>query len=244
MVVAQYSAVPHPFDLQNVLCPKESEQSPQPLWIQLRNRKARIFAATRRLMAECEPHKLSMRKIAEAAEVSVPTIYNLVGDREAVITGAINDHTMALCQYAKSAHEHWHFVSALAFAYWRSVAIAPGFMRNISIHYNCTSAAHREELRLVGVRSIAASLAAAQARGLMRDDINLKSTSARASALISATIHEWALDTYDHEELGRELAAASNIVLKSALKAGPQAANAEMDSFIACDARQRRRMYS
>ena len=56
--------------------------------------------------------------------VSSPTVYNLVGGRREILVAAINDHTMALGQFAKCSNEHPHFLLGLAMAYWSSARAA------------------------------------------------------------------------------------------------------------------------
>lgn len=212
------SDVPNPYSLQNILCRDEDSARPQPLWVQLRSRRATIFAAARRLMGDFDIEKLTVRKIADAACVTSPTVYNLIGDRSAVITGAINDYTVALCHYAELSRDHPHFISALADGYWRSASMAPTFVRNIVIDYHACGTVCREEKRVCGLRLITASLQISAARGLTRNNIDLTSVAARASALITSTLYEWAIGTYEYEELGEQLCAASEMVLMSALK--------------------------
>lgn len=48
-------------------------------------RRARILDAAADLLASSGPEGLSMRRLAEAAELSVNTIYNLIGPRDAVV---------------------------------------------------------------------------------------------------------------------------------------------------------------
>ncbi|MEM7158727.1 MAG: TetR/AcrR family transcriptional regulator [Myxococcota bacterium] len=55
------------------------------------DRRARIMAGARTLVANGGAAALSMRKLADEAGLSVNTIYNLIGDRDAVL-GALVDH--------------------------------------------------------------------------------------------------------------------------------------------------------
>ena len=63
----------------------------------LERRRQRILAATRALIAREGADGWSMRKVAQAAEVSVPTLYNLFGSkdeiRSAMCAGAFDDQS-------------------------------------------------------------------------------------------------------------------------------------------------------
>jgi len=54
-------------------------------------RRARIIAAARRLIAEQGYDGLNMRALADAARVSVPTLYNLFGSKHAILAAEMQD---------------------------------------------------------------------------------------------------------------------------------------------------------
>ena len=54
-------------------------------------RRRRILDGAAGLLAEGGPAELSMRRLADAADVSVNTIYNLIGGREAVIAALVDE---------------------------------------------------------------------------------------------------------------------------------------------------------
>ena len=53
-------------------------------------RRARILTAATALMTDDGPDGLSMRRLAESADVSVNTIYNLIGPRDAVVAALVD----------------------------------------------------------------------------------------------------------------------------------------------------------
>ena len=53
-------------------------------------RRTRILSAAAGLLADGGPESLSMRRLADAADVSVNTIYNLIGPRDAVIAALVD----------------------------------------------------------------------------------------------------------------------------------------------------------
>jgi AcrR family transcriptional regulator len=62
---------------------------------QMAERRERILESARRLMEEAGYDGLTMRDLAEAAGVTVPTIYNLIGPKEQVLLAAVEDQTRA-----------------------------------------------------------------------------------------------------------------------------------------------------
>ena len=60
---------------------------------QMEERRERILASTCEIVAELGPAGLSMRDLARRSRVTVPTIYNLVGGRDAVLFAAVEEQT-------------------------------------------------------------------------------------------------------------------------------------------------------
>src|SRR5262245_47954180 len=54
-------------------------------------RRARILAAARRLIAERGYDGLTMRELARVSRVSVPTLYNLFGGKHAILLGELEE---------------------------------------------------------------------------------------------------------------------------------------------------------
>ncbi len=59
-------------------------------------RRARILAAARRLIAARGYDGLTMRELAEASRVSVPTLYNLFGGKHAILLGELHETLAAV----------------------------------------------------------------------------------------------------------------------------------------------------
>jgi len=60
---------------------------------QKEERRRRILQAARQIIAERGYESLTMRDLAAASRVTVPTIYNLVGSKEAVLSSAVAERT-------------------------------------------------------------------------------------------------------------------------------------------------------
>ena len=60
---------------------------------QMRRRREQILEAARGIIAERGFEALTMRELAAASRVTVPTVYNLVGSREEVLFAAVEEQT-------------------------------------------------------------------------------------------------------------------------------------------------------
>ena len=56
-------------------------------------RRQRILAAARAIVATRGYEALTMRELAQASRVTVPTLYNLIGGKEAVLAAAVEEQT-------------------------------------------------------------------------------------------------------------------------------------------------------
>lgn len=61
--------------------------------VQMAQRRERILAAAREIVAEGGSAGLSMRALARRSGVTVPTVYNLIGGRDVVLLAAIEEQT-------------------------------------------------------------------------------------------------------------------------------------------------------
>jgi AcrR family transcriptional regulator len=62
--------------------------------LHMNRRRNRILDAARELISEQGFENLTMRALAQASGVTVPTIYNLIGNKDAVLGATIHDGTM------------------------------------------------------------------------------------------------------------------------------------------------------
>jgi AcrR family transcriptional regulator len=114
---------------------------------QMAERRERILASAQRIIGEHGYAALTMRDLARASRVTVPTIYNLIGSKEAVLFAAVEDRTA-------------HFEAAVA-----ATAAAPPCERVLAIVGACVD----EFLQLpLYYRAMLGLIYASQAAGSMR----------------------------------------------------------------------------
>ncbi len=97
-------------------------------------RRGRILAASRKLIAERGYAGLTMRDLADAARVSVPTLYNLFGSKDAIVAAEM-EATGALISGALATVRGGDFLdraSALCAAGVRVMMAVPGYYREMA----------------------------------------------------------------------------------------------------------------
>jgi AcrR family transcriptional regulator len=222
---------PHPFLPLNVILDTQAEHKrrSQPQWAQVRTRRARILAAARKLLAQEGSERLTVKDLASEVELSVPTIYNLIGTRQDVLIQAMNDHTIAMCKMAKDTAVYPHFVLGLADMYAVLAERYPEFMRAITLAYFSGKAELFNPWHDCGVRLIVESLVDTQKAGLLRSEFNPEKVGRRCSAAISTSLYEWTIGAISNNELRDELLSSTAFSLMRALSL--QAA-AELEDWL------------
>lgn len=206
--------MPHPDKPLNVVFDSSAvlAKRPQPRWAGQRLRRAAILAATRRLIAESSTRNVTMRMIAAAADVSIPTIHNLIGARDEVIVRAVNDHTSSLARYAATSMSSSNFLIAHAESYWRTAMVAPDFLRSIALGYSTDRSLHEFWLKH-GVMVVEHGMRHHTTAGLLSQRADISRLAMRTSRLISATVHEWAIGSLDTARLRSELSFVAECIL-------------------------------
>ena len=72
-------------------------------------RRAAILEAARALIAECGYDAVTVRDLAERCGVSVPTLYNQFGDKDGVLSAAIEEHFLEVLRSTPVTSSHSGF---------------------------------------------------------------------------------------------------------------------------------------
>lgn len=96
-------------------------------------RRVRILSAARETIAERGYEALTMRELAGAAGVTVPTIYNLIGSKEAVLLAAVEEQTLRFLARiaARPARRPADHVLSVAAACSRELLTLPRYYRTL-----------------------------------------------------------------------------------------------------------------
>jgi AcrR family transcriptional regulator len=222
---------PQPFNLLNVIWDSKAQcaSRTQPQWAQLRSRKATILASARKLLASNGLDRLTIKQIANEVNMSVPTIYNLVGTRHDVLVQAMNDHTIAMGRTASNTDVYPHFVVGLADLYGELAISHPEFMNAITATYFSGNKELFHPWHNCGLRMIVASVKESLKRDCLRPGINPESIGRRCSATISTGLYEWSIGSIANADLRFELISS---VCDSMMRAFTPAASADLEIWL------------
>lgn len=167
-------------------------------------RRARILASARRLIAERGFDGLTMRELAAASRVSVPTLYNLFGGKHALLVGELEE-TFTRVDASMRAARGDGFVERMIAgceAANEDLLSVPRYSRAL-IHLTLTSPETEPMRRNINRRYVAimaAALREAQAAGEIADFVDAEAVAARAYAHYVATMIQWAVGDLDDAE--------------------------------------------
>ncbi len=167
-------------------------------------RRARILAAARKLIADRGYDGLTMRALAKASRVSVPTLYNLFGGKDALLLGELEE-TVANVAASLAAVRDGSFVER-AFAACEAgnedLLSAPRYSRELT-HLFLTADETRPLRRAIADRYVgmmAGVLRDAQRAGDLVAWIDPVAVSRRMFAHYTHAMIEWALGELDDGE--------------------------------------------
>jgi AcrR family transcriptional regulator len=136
------------------------------------DRRERIIAAAKTLVAERGYEGLTMRDLARAAKVSVPTLYNLFGSKDAILVSELEDMAAKIGRAMPTTGDSFLQRGMATFdAGMQILEASPAFFRAVMQMFLTSSetidARRRVELGFVEI--MAATLRAAQAAGQLAD---------------------------------------------------------------------------
>jgi AcrR family transcriptional regulator len=168
-------------------------------------RRARILAAARRLIAQRGFDGLTMRELARASRVSVPTLYNLFGGKHAILTGELEETFAAVNAGLEQAQGESFVAGAVAAceAANRDLLKMPAYSREL-VHVFLVSAEtralrHANEERYVAL--MAQHITDAQARGDLVEWADPLVVARRGYAHFMQVMIQWAKGDMDAEQL-------------------------------------------
>jgi AcrR family transcriptional regulator len=166
-----------------------------------RARRQRILDAARELLHEDPSGGLTVPRIAERAEVSPATVFNLVGPRERIWT-ALADHALGAVDYSALPSEDPHTrARAIMAELARLVCADAPVFRALIVGWNETGQAMAHD----PTGELAACLAAAARDGLIMPDLNIQRLAELMSAGLIGTVHQWAAGLISDRALSHRL---------------------------------------
>ena len=199
---------------------------------QMAERRERILAAAREIIGQRGYEALTMRDLARASRVTVPTVYNLIGSKEAVLFAAIEEQTARFEERLGSGHD------LAPAARLRSIVVAcadeylrmPRYYRSLLTLLFLSDAAGAMKQRVDRALStpIGEALAAMQERGELAPWIALRPLRGRLRAHLQMTSIQWASGGLSDDGLQAAARYGAGLILAAATVG---AARAEFEQF-------------
>lgn len=190
-------------------------------------RRSRIVAAARRLIAQQGYEGLNMRALADAAHVSVPTLYNLFGSKHAILAAEMQDafHSIAAAFDLKKRGDAVERAATLLGAGIKNLVAVPGYYREL-VHVMLTSREPDELRRSIEdqyVALMAGNLRAGQADGELADWFDADVLARQMFFTFMMVVLGWARGEIDDDGLA-QVATYGQCMLLLGVARGPTAA--------------------
>jgi AcrR family transcriptional regulator len=190
-------------------------------------RKRRIVAAARQLIAEHGYDGLNMRALADAARVSVPTLYNLFGSKHAILAAEMQEafRSVAVALDLKKRGDAVERAATLLAAGIRNLVAVPGYYRELA-HVMLSSRetdALRRSIEDQYVALMAGNLRAGQADGELADWFDADILSRQLFFTFMMVVLGWARGEVDDDGL-RDIASYGQSMLLLGVARGDSAA--------------------
>lgn len=171
---------------------------------QMAERRARILAAARRLIAARGYDRLTMRDLAQASRVSVPTLYNLFGGKRALLLGELEETFAGVFASVQRAGGTSFVERAVAGceAANQDILSVPRYSRQL-VHLFLVSEETRSMRREIADRYIALmaeTLRGGQTAGELAPWVDPEAVATRMYAHYVQAMIEWALGDLDADE--------------------------------------------
>lgn len=180
-------------------------------------RRERILASAREIIAEGGFEALTTRALARRARVTVPTIYNLVGAKDAVLFAAVEEQTARFLGALGESEDLSPPARALAVSAdcAEELLRAPRYYRAL-LRLLFSSTAAVDSRRSVGrtvVSQYRRALEALDASGQLADWAVPAEIAGRLGVHLTAVALQWATDDLSDEEFRRTAALGTCLVL-------------------------------
>jgi AcrR family transcriptional regulator len=165
-------------------------------------RRERIRAAARRLVADRGYAGLTMRDLARAARVSVPTLYNLFGSKDAILTAELESSVRRVAAQLPAGGTSFFARGMAAFeAGMGVVGEAPEFYRRLMRLFLTSPEARaiRQRTEDGYIAIMASNLGAAKAAGQLADWAEPISVARHMFALYMSAFLAWGIGELDFE---------------------------------------------
>lgn len=192
-------------------------------WNQFRVRRGKILAAARAVMSEVGYEMTFLKSIAGRAGVSVPTIYNVVGNRAGVLDQASAEWVEWLFLGDRTAPPGPGTTDGLIRALgrvWMSAVDFPDYTQRGVETFLGKDRPLQQAYRGTGRRLAHRMLVDLARQGLLSDAVDLDALSWHLTEVVHAGVVRWTSDRYDAARYRAEFASGPGLLVIGALSLG------------------------
>lgn len=168
-------------------------------WMKQRRLRSKVFGHARRELAERGLEGVQLRSIARDCDISVQTIYNLVGDRSQVIIQSAEEWVAALGRAARqrvSAGEISEVIAILG-TFWCAPLRSMRFVSNATYSAMMPDSQLNHVYRDGAVKMVHESLRALKADNQLRPNVHIPSLARQLVSTVQIGIYDWTLSPGD-----------------------------------------------
>ncbi|AMK19944.1 MULTISPECIES: TetR/AcrR family transcriptional regulator [Sphingobium] len=191
-----------------------------------RLRRAEILCNVRRLLAQDGYAGVSLKEVAQSSNVSIQTVYNLVGNRTTLLAEAVVEHIGAHGKLAFSRKGYPNPIIGLCDLYWEGAALHPQYTRNATLTYFPPDRPLFEHIHKRGALLLREGFRVMAAEGKLRP-CDHQALSSRIAGLQSITVLDGLTGFGDLFDLRRELVNSIGLMLMPVVT-GQHAADMEV----------------
>jgi AcrR family transcriptional regulator len=228
------SGTPDPgADLSRILAPLPSGAGRR--WASYRRRRATILTRTRLLFAEHGYAGVHLRGLAQSCGMAAQTIYNLVGDKEAVVTAALDEYFQAVQRFAEDTSAAYpNYLLAQVDAFGLAVLEHPAVNGQLARCFFSAEPVRHDLYERLARRGVRPELLRMRRNGALRPGIEIDLLADQLATLGAGIVLDKVRGLGGPDRLRHDLAQGWGLMLLSAL-CGPEQAKVEswLDALLA-----------
>lgn len=184
-----------------------------------RRRRAEILCNTRVLLSQMPHASLTICEVAARSNVSIQTVYNLIGNRVDVLGDAVVDYLASVGRYSIQLNDYPNPVLALTDAYFEMACRHPEYTRNVVLTYFPPDRVLYERIQRQGVANLRECFRIMSAHGALKTgEIDFKTLSARIAAMHGIMMLDGLTTLSDMSNLRMQLHESTLAILLQAVK--------------------------
>ncbi|MET0547493.1 MAG: TetR/AcrR family transcriptional regulator [Caulobacterales bacterium] len=189
-------------------------------WMKQRRLRSNILATARTEMATGGFEAVQLRAIARSCQISVQTIYNLVGDRPQVVRLASEEWVTAMDKAARRRTEGTDVSHLLALlgVFWASPLHCTNYVTNAASVSRTRADPLNRIFRTSAIKIVHDALKHIAEKGDLREQIDTFSLARQLTSAIQIAVYDWTVDKFDIGLYWRDFENGPALMLLAAVK--------------------------